>query len=66
MQKIKNFFSGTFTYLTASEDGSIIWAVEQVIRFVKSTWQAASERLNALSESRNARLEAKEQRSDDE
>lgn len=66
MQKIKNFFSGTFTYLTASEDGSIIWAVEQVIKFVKSTWAAASERLNALSESRNARREANDQGSEDE
>lgn len=55
MKKIKEFFGGTKDYLLASEDGSILWGIEQVIGFIKAMWSAIRDRLTQMSEERAAK-----------
>ena len=55
MQKIKDFFSGIKNYLLVSEEGSILWGIEQVINFIKAMWAAIRDRLTQMSEERAAK-----------
>ena len=54
-EKIKVFFSGIKNYLLVSEEGSILWGIEQVINFIKAMWSAIRDRLTQMSEERAAK-----------
>ena len=55
MNRIKKFLVGTKDYLLTSEDGSVIWLIQEIASFVKAMWKGIGERLNSIHASRDHR-----------
>ena len=55
MKFIKNFLNGTKEYLFTSQDGSIIWLVQETWAFIKAAWKGIGERLNSLQMERDSK-----------
>lgn len=55
MKFIKKFLSGTKEYLFTSQDGSIIWLVQETWAFIKAAWKGIGERLNSLQMERDSK-----------
>ena len=55
MKFIKKFLNGTKEYLVTSQDGSIIWLVQETWVFIKAAWKGIGERLNSLQMERDSK-----------
>jgi hypothetical protein len=55
MKFIKKFLHGTKEYLFTSQDGSIIWLVQETWAFIKAAWKGIGERLNSLQMERDSK-----------
>lgn len=55
MKFIKKFLIGTKDYLFTSQDGSIIWLVQETWAFIKAAWKGIGERLNSLQMERDSK-----------